>query len=870
MIPAAVANHLWHSTLFTAVAWLLTLALKKNRASIRYWIWLIASLKFFLPFSLLVGLGSHLGWLRTPAVAQPELTVMEDVGQPFAAPEIPVSTPDGLLKPPSSDSYFSPWLIAAGWFVGFAAVVLYGVVRWRRLAALLGKTRPLQEGREVQALRRVQIRRGAMKPVELASSTSAIEPGVRGIIRPVLLLPFGIADRLDDEQLESILAHELSHIRRRDNLAAAIHMAVETIFWFHPLVWWIGSRLVDERERSCDEEVLQSGITPEAYAGAILKVCEFYLASPLTLVSGVTGSNLENRIESIMTNRVSFKLSSAKKVLVAAFGIGLLGIPMLFGATLAPRVTAPPSIALSTSQVKTPQLSFEVASIKPNNSGLDSSSMPPPVGGRFSATNVSLGQLVRLAYEVQDFQIDGKPGWFDTAKYDVEAKAEGNAGVEQLRAMVRSLLADRFKLTFHRGSKEVPVLALIVSRNGSKLRLHEGNCVAPPAGVCGTFRASPGEINGDQVSMDQFATRLSRSLGRTIINKTQLKEAYDLVLKWAADELNSADEKNASIFSAVQEQLGLRLESQKAPLDTIVIDRAEKPAENLDAGNAGNRWDPIKVNQTLSLIAATTLKSYMAPEEQGETSLSAAVGIHGAPLTFEVASIKPNTSGRRFFSLDCHGTDSYGTHAAPLGRCVLSASTVQVIGFAYDIPFSIDMDQVITGGPSWLGSERYDIDAKAVQPATERELKRMLQVLLAERFKLSFHRVSKEAPAYALVVGKNGPRLVEPKSGEAPFIKVGGGGRIDAQNETMAALAGALKMVLNGPVADQTGLTAAYDFTLTWSPDESQFGGHGFAKDPLGSLLVTALQEQLGLRLESRKGQGDILVIDHVERPSAN
>jgi bla regulator protein BlaR1 len=87
-----------------------------------------------------------------------------------------------------------------------------------------------------------------------------------------LLWPLGISERFEDEHLVSILAHELCHVRRRDNLTAAIHMLVESIFWFHPLIWWLGAPLVDERERACDEDVLQRGVQRQVYAESILKV----------------------------------------------------------------------------------------------------------------------------------------------------------------------------------------------------------------------------------------------------------------------------------------------------------------------------------------------------------------------------------------------------------------------------------------------------------------------------------------------------------------------------------------------------------------------------------------------------------------------
>jgi beta-lactamase regulating signal transducer with metallopeptidase domain len=129
--------------------------------------------------------------------------------------------------------------------------------------------------------------------IDIRLSRTSLEPGIFGIVYPVLLWPEGLSEKLDDAQLEAVIAHELCHVRRCDNLAAAIHMLVEAAFWFHPPVWWLGTRLIDERERACDEEVLQRGSERHLYAESILKICEFCLSSPLTAVSGVTSANLK-------------------------------------------------------------------------------------------------------------------------------------------------------------------------------------------------------------------------------------------------------------------------------------------------------------------------------------------------------------------------------------------------------------------------------------------------------------------------------------------------------------------------------------------------------------------------------------------------
>jgi hypothetical protein len=147
----------------------------------------------------------------------------------------------------------------------------------------------------------------------------------------VLLLPDDILERLSPREMEAIEAHERCHLLRRDNLTAAIHMLVTNLFWFHPLMWWLGARLVDERERACDEGVLDAGNDPEAYADSILKVCAFYTQSPLLCAAGMSGANLKRRMETIMANRPAPRLSAAKKCLLAAVAATVIAAPVLIG-----------------------------------------------------------------------------------------------------------------------------------------------------------------------------------------------------------------------------------------------------------------------------------------------------------------------------------------------------------------------------------------------------------------------------------------------------------------------------------------------------------------------------------------------------------
>ncbi len=329
-VAPGLADHLWQSTLFAAVSALLTLALRRNSARLRYAVWLVASLKFLVPSSVLVAAGSLLSWRHAPVSAASGMFMVEVVGQPFTRPL--TSGPAAVVAStaPATLTRFLP-LLPGLWMIGFVGVLAVWIVRWRRVAVALRNSTPLSQGREYSTLRRLEELQAATAPVQLMQSDTSLEPGVFGILRPVLLWPRSVSEHLDDAHLEAVIAHELCHVRRRDNLAAAVHMLVEAIFWFHPLVWWIGAQLITERERACDEAVIELGSHRHTYAESILKVCEFCLSSPLTCVSGVTGADLKKRMVHIMTDRVVRKLNFARKLLLWTAACLAIALPIVFG-----------------------------------------------------------------------------------------------------------------------------------------------------------------------------------------------------------------------------------------------------------------------------------------------------------------------------------------------------------------------------------------------------------------------------------------------------------------------------------------------------------------------------------------------------------
>jgi bla regulator protein BlaR1 len=392
-------------------------------------------------------------------------------------------------------------------------------------------------------------------------------------------------------------------------------MLVEALFWFHPLVWWLGARLIYERERSCDEAVLQSGCEPKVYAEGLLKICELYLASPLPCVSGVTGSNLKGRIEAIMSNRAAPGLNTAKKVLLTVTGSAALMAPIMGGFMNGPLVRAQSPQARS---------EFEVASIKPLRGGGGSintielnfgmSVARASTRGRFG-TDLPLESLIQLAYGVKQVQILGAPSWAHSDLYRIDAKASSDATFEQMRPMLQSLLTDRFGLKLHREVKETTVYALVISKGGPKIeRAKDGSCVTidpngplPPLGskICGGFTRGmmtngpeqKDRLQGFGILMPKLVEFLSDEVGTTVVDKTGFTGMFDVQLEFVpgkalagdlptapggdrAASASSATFAGPSIFTALQEQLGLRLEPAKGPAEFLIVDHVERPSAN--------------------------------------------------------------------------------------------------------------------------------------------------------------------------------------------------------------------------------------------------------------------------------------------------
>lgn len=577
-----IGDHLWQSTLFAVVGGLVTLALRKNRARVRHAVWLVALCKFLFPFSALVALGAHIPWRTAPlTIASPTSIVLGGAAHPFTGP-----VSESPVLPVHSSAHSLPSFVLAAWLCGSIGIALSWWVRWRRIKAVVHGSTPVHLDTAIRAV----------------SSSGTIQPGVFGILQPVLLLPEDISRRLTPAQLSAVIAHELCHVRHRDNLIAAVQMLVETIFWFHPLVWWIGKRMVAERERACDEEVLRLGIEPNLYAESILRVCALYVESPLACLSGVTGSGLKKRIQAIVGGRQGVELGFARKVGLAAAGMACLASPIVIGALSAPPLWS----QTRSSPVAT--VKFRSISIKPCTSYTLPSGVTSPAPGRLVLNCQTVMGLIDIAYLRSAMggsrdpwyelgPILGRvPGWAMSAsyRYQIDARADDRANVETMEGpMLQALLEDRFELGTHRVTRDVPMYALTVARNGARLqRSSEGSCIGawlrdvrfpqPLFGQnCIAFAGREAQyeaLEGEAINLEQFCKLLASTLGRPVIDKTGINGKFDFHLKFASDDTpRSLSSLFPPLFRLLEEQLGLKLEPLTGPREFLVVDRVEKP-----------------------------------------------------------------------------------------------------------------------------------------------------------------------------------------------------------------------------------------------------------------------------------------------------
>jgi uncharacterized protein (TIGR03435 family) len=500
-----------------------------------------------------------------------------------------------MVTATAQPQWIAPMLLVV-WACGFATIVLRRVRQWREISAAVRASTPFAATTPVP------------DGIEIRTAPTVLEPGVVGIRRPVILLPEGIDGYLTAGQLTAVLAHEVCHVRRRDNLTASVHMLVEALFWFHPMVWWLGARLVATREQACDEHVVTETAEPIAYAEGIMSVCRRYVETPHMAVAGVGGADIKGRIDAILANRVGLRLTLSKRLLLAIAAMLTLAIPIATGALDAAAFAAGqlPGVTAGGPQID-PERRFEVVSIKPFDASGGATPRSGTRGTRYDFLGLPLGWLVAQAHRapLNQGRVVGLPEWIETERYAIAGTIPDGVPVSALPVLLTNLLKDRFRMVSHTETREMPVYNLVLARNdkrlGPSLKETSAECRAataaflaapqrggtpPPtptaSGACPPPGLNVGLLSQGGMQMATLAQGLAQIVGRPVIDRTGLTGYYDYTLTWMPEPGLGppgppVDPDAPSVFTAVQEQLGLKLESARGPVEVVVIERLERP-----------------------------------------------------------------------------------------------------------------------------------------------------------------------------------------------------------------------------------------------------------------------------------------------------
>jgi uncharacterized protein (TIGR03435 family) len=528
--------------------------------------------------------------LRPPGPLPDPVYRVRSVPPAAAMTAITLPAPVRTAVPMVGVAPFIPWVVAV-WLTGAGLFWLRLMGGWliaTRMRSSMVRPAPPEWQ---QTLARLGERIGVSRPVRLLVSGLVHVPTVVGWLRPVVLMPVGALAGLPAEQLEAVLVHELAHIRRHDYLVNMLQSVAEAMLFYHPAVWWVSAHIRAERELCCDDAAVAVTGDAFAYASALVE-WEQFRPSRLNSMVAVNGGSLAARIGRLLgqprppARSGSGVLAGAMVLVAAAYG--------LFGQTAE-------------------RPAFQAASIKPNTEARPFGRIiRPQPGGRLTSQNAPLLMLIQNAYSVQAFQVVGGPEWVNTTGYDIEAKPEANTDRARMWLMLQTLLADRFKLALHRETRELPLYALTIGKNGFKPPApKEGLCISlppdappPPPGSqaqCGFIRInmSPAglKMEGGKVKMAELIRMLAAAMGRPVLDRTGFTGEFDVQLSFTPDESTmglpgargprdvggpqlATDPDRPTLFAALQEQLGLKLVTAKGPVEVLVIDHVERPTEN--------------------------------------------------------------------------------------------------------------------------------------------------------------------------------------------------------------------------------------------------------------------------------------------------
>jgi bla regulator protein BlaR1 len=490
------------------------------------------------------------------------------------------------------------YLVTAIWFAGVAIFLVPVMIGFWQMRRLRESARTWTDG---EVLAQTLIPTSACRrPIEVLLHDAVTGPLTCGVLKPSIILPVSVV-RWDATSVRCALRHEIEHVARWDFLTHCVSRIVCAAYWFHPLVWAAWRRLRLEAERACDDAVLREGDASD-YASLLVSIAQRGAADTRQPVLAMAGhDDLAARVASVLNHsqargRVESRLAIAS---IATAALVTLGVAPITVARAMPQTQATVAAA--------PRPRFETVSLKRNQG--DDRAFMQFTGNAVTATNIPARLLLSYAYRLEltgddradPYQIDNAPQWIDSDGFDLVAKAASRSMPQEMPQMMQSLLAERFNLVAHLGSKEFPIYALVSSRSdgnlGPRMAPSHVDCtsMSGASSSCGLSGTS-GHLVGRGLTMAQLIKVLPNHLGgghrisidRRVIDGTGLSGAFDFIVEWTPDAISQErrefpfpiESKAPNFVKALHEQLGLMLETRWSPEPVLVIDQIERPVEN--------------------------------------------------------------------------------------------------------------------------------------------------------------------------------------------------------------------------------------------------------------------------------------------------
>ena len=547
------------------------------------------------------------------AVQYTEPAGVAPVFQTFA-PAAPAA-PDAGLPATAADADI-PWtlLLTTLYLAGVALLLLRLVLQHVQTGRIVRAATPIADGGWLELLEECSARLDVRRPVRLLRTAGDMMPAAAGIRHASIVLPL-VADGWPDDRRRAVLLHELAQVDRHDCLTQTLAAIACAVYWPHPGVWWIAKRLQTERELACDDRVLSAGENDREYAGHLLELAYTlgHTAAPSVVVTMARPRELEGRMLAVLDAARNRASPAWRSRFVGLAILVAMTIPVA-AATITPRVhnldpdeltRATRARDAATAQAPAqggPQ--FEVASIKrtpeDTSPGADFGVRP---GGILRARNNDVANFIGNAYGVPGYLLVGGPDWVRADRYDLEAKASGERSRPEMMLMLQALLADRFQLRTHRDTREMPAYVMTLARGGARLQppkpCMEVDPAAPPSPrapgetplrSCGNnlmnSRSRPPYMTwtANHVDSRSIAGALANFFRRPVVDRTGLTGFFDIQIDLPPLQPVTTDAgaaaSDASVFTVLQEQLGLRVEEGRGPVDVLVIDRIERPTQN--------------------------------------------------------------------------------------------------------------------------------------------------------------------------------------------------------------------------------------------------------------------------------------------------